>query len=1088
MTTPTPRGRSEPDRTRLSAATAARGVLALASLLALVAGIPVLLLFLARILPVRWPPPSWEQLTTGRDDGSLLLLVLLAVGWAAWAAFTASVAVETVAVVRGLPAPHLPALVLGQRSAATLVTAAAVLFTPTLPLLPAVAAPQPELRVATLDLREAAPAQSTRPAAQRNPAPAAPARDIQQPYPTITVQRYDSYWALAERHLGSGTRYREIVDLNRGLPQPDGRAVRDAETLLPGWILRLPRDARHLPQGAAGGAVTQAPASGPSVTTPPKPEGATAETYVVRRGDTLWDIAHEHLGDPLRFSEIYRLNRGRPQPDGHRLTDPAEIMPGWRLLLPAADRTRAGGPLARPAPPAPRPSPDHTGSAPSSSPPAPSRPPTASPGPGRPDTHAHTGDTSPPSPAAAAGAAADDASAPAGDSPTTPLTHRLPDVNPPAGPGSDAEPVPVGVALPGSAEPVDGGSEAAVPPEANDGGTGLVQSSAPFLVAGLGSLAAAGLVRELQRRRSRQHARRRTGQRIPLPTGATERLERSARSHTQPVTAATLRHALQLLHDGCDAAGRSLPDLRVALVGRDDIRLLLGGDDPHPVAPFVADGPRQWRLPTADPATVGDDPVAAEPPDAADVTTPTPTPTAGDPPSRSGVGPAPFATLLTVGATDTHLVLLNLATARHVTVTGDPDGVASALRAVAVDLSLSDHTSGCRTTFVDCFDDLTAVTADRVEHSTALEHQHGRESPSPTGLPVLVQEHPYGTPPPPHKVLIDAAADDADVHIHVDDNGTATLEPYGIDMEAQRLTAEQYAHVVDALSIAEQDPTPPMPDEPTAEEEREAVLQLLPLDLPAPAATGLKAARATPVLDLTEARAELQPPDGEPALQDELPLLDLRHNAPELPCPRVLLLGPVVVDGTGQLGTPARRRRLTELIAYLALNPDATAAQLDEVMWPNQRVDRNTRNAAVSRARQWLGANPDGQPHLLHRRDGIQTYRLSDEVTVDWSEFQRLARLGLTTDGDQAIAHLDTALALVRGRPFLGIEPDRYSWAEPVINQMIGTIADIAHLAAVAHRRGGRHRQSLHATHVGLTVDASSELLQADLAQCNAVP
>lgn len=56
--------------------------------------------------------------------------------------------------------------------------------------------------------------------------------------------------------------------------------------------------------------------------------------YDVRRGDTLWDIADRHLGDPERWREIARLNYDRPQPDGRSLTNSHWIYPGWRLLLP----------------------------------------------------------------------------------------------------------------------------------------------------------------------------------------------------------------------------------------------------------------------------------------------------------------------------------------------------------------------------------------------------------------------------------------------------------------------------------------------------------------------------------------------------------------------------------------------------------------------------------------------------------------------------------------------------------------------------------------------------------------------------------
>lgn len=56
--------------------------------------------------------------------------------------------------------------------------------------------------------------------------------------------------------------------------------------------------------------------------------------YVVVEGDTLWDIAHAHLGDALKWPRIYALNKDRVQTDGARLTDPDRIRPGWRLTLP----------------------------------------------------------------------------------------------------------------------------------------------------------------------------------------------------------------------------------------------------------------------------------------------------------------------------------------------------------------------------------------------------------------------------------------------------------------------------------------------------------------------------------------------------------------------------------------------------------------------------------------------------------------------------------------------------------------------------------------------------------------------------------
>jgi len=71
-------------------------------------------------------------------------------------------------------------------------------------------------------------------------------------------------------------------------------------------------------------------------TAAPAASNAAERTYVVQRGDTLWGIAERELGDPLRWSELYRLNAGRPQPGGRTLTDANWIDPGWTLVLPAS--------------------------------------------------------------------------------------------------------------------------------------------------------------------------------------------------------------------------------------------------------------------------------------------------------------------------------------------------------------------------------------------------------------------------------------------------------------------------------------------------------------------------------------------------------------------------------------------------------------------------------------------------------------------------------------------------------------------------------------------------------------------------------
>ena len=59
----------------------------------------------------------------------------------------------------------------------------------------------------------------------------------------------------------------------------------------------------------------------------------TRPVYVVEpweaTRDCLWSIAERHLGDPLRWREIWELNRDRVQADGGALSEPDLILPGW---------------------------------------------------------------------------------------------------------------------------------------------------------------------------------------------------------------------------------------------------------------------------------------------------------------------------------------------------------------------------------------------------------------------------------------------------------------------------------------------------------------------------------------------------------------------------------------------------------------------------------------------------------------------------------------------------------------------------------------------------------------------------------------
>ncbi|MCX4834224.1 LysM peptidoglycan-binding domain-containing protein [Streptomyces sp. NBC_00006] len=90
--------------------------------------------------------------------------------------------------------------------------------------------------------------------------------------------------------------------------------------------------------------------------------------YTVEPGDTLWDIAAAHLGDPVKWPRIYQLSCTIRQSNGELLSDPDLIRPGWELRIPAAhDRTPPHEPDGpKPDRPAPKPEPAPTPSTPPS--------------------------------------------------------------------------------------------------------------------------------------------------------------------------------------------------------------------------------------------------------------------------------------------------------------------------------------------------------------------------------------------------------------------------------------------------------------------------------------------------------------------------------------------------------------------------------------------------------------------------------------------------------------------------------------------------------------------------------------------------
>ncbi|MDY0810046.1 LysM peptidoglycan-binding domain-containing protein [Kitasatospora purpeofusca] len=204
--------------------------------------------------------------------------------------------------------------------------------------------------------------------------------------------------------------------------------------------------------------------------------------------------------------------------------------------------------------------------------------------------------------------------------------------------------------------------------------------------------------------------------------------------------------------------------------------------------------------------------------------------------------------------------------------------------------------------------------------------------------------------------------------------------------------------------------------------------------------------------------------------------------------PRIRLLGPVDVAGTGGTAEPGAIGRLTELAAYLALRPGADHAALDHDLHPGAaHLDphptaadaRNPLSEKLADLAAWLGTASDGRPLLVTGQAEGCTF--APAVTCDWDEFRSLYRRGMRSTSATADAALAHALALVRGAPFAEAPPASFGWAEAERQDMIAAIVDTSHELAARRLQYGDHRSAEAAVFRGLAVAPDVELLHRDL-------
>ena len=1019
------------------------GFAASVALLGLLVGLPAVLLALG------WgPTPSgldgwWAALTTP-DDGHLTILVLKVAAWIVWGLLAITIITEAVAALRGLEAPKLPGLRWSQAPARRLVAAALLLFitVPAAGIETASAVPDSPNPVSSPTV--AAASQPSKPA---RPTPSTVALSADAPATvTHTVKRGETLWSIAELHLGSGSRYPEILKLNHELLR--GKA----QFLRPGWVLTLPAGPQAYGERATAS------------------NGSDHSRYTVVKGDTLSEIAQEHLDDADAWPRIFEASRKLTQPDGRRLTDPDLILPGWHVLIPAA----AGATPDLPTSPAP----ERSEPTPQTSLPAP-----ASAVPSATATLTPAAETSPENPASAGAVPVAPSSAPATPTPSVSAT----------------------VATDGSSDKMPAG-------EASDRDA---EAPAPWLLVGLtgaGGVLAAGLLAALRQRRRAQFRARRPGRTIQAPPPELVPVEKTVLTEGQAATPTLLAidHALRLLAVSGEDRLAPPPLLAVQLLpGEVAVQLVEPMTLAHPWRPDPADG-RRWLLATGahehestarsaypqlvsvglddDGATwlvnleqLGTISLTGDPTYAADFARYVAAEIAVNPWARQVqldcIGIAPEAEPL------------DPARIRHHRLE-DPAALDAAIAAAGATVDkCADHDVTAAAGRVDDLGgdvwDSWLVLVNGVLSSTPLDQLLALigEHPTRTGTAVVM----VADTEPVLGLGIRLAGQGRVVSPALDlaliANGLTPAEAQGCalllahadlldDVEMPNDGDDGWREYCDAAGAIRDELVLPRDTDPESEPGATVV--------PAPDAEVLDVAATT--ADDLEQLAPHVPDRVRAAVEGADPGLDADLAAWAAGTrPHLRLLGPIQAR-TGTTGKPTavakRKAFYTELLAFLALHPQGVT--IDQVV-DAFGSDATQMRVHLSKVRSWLGVDPTSGGNYLPDATkspagiarGMGIYQLVG-VLADIDLFRRLRARGQAR-GPEGLNDLLAALGLVSGEPFTGQRGRGWAWLADGVRidqHMVCAVVDVAHTVTVA---------ALHADDLKLARAATETALRAAL-------
>ncbi|MCA0296530.1 MAG: LysM peptidoglycan-binding domain-containing protein [Actinobacteria bacterium] len=800
----------------------------------------------------------------------------------------------------------------------------------------------------------------------------------------------------------------ELTAMVRRLPVPRIRGLSlgqsIARPLVAGVVLLFVASPMLAATASPAHADPITPPHGPTATTtqkaPAKAPEKAYKTVTVERGDSLSRIAKERLGNGHNWGGIFDASKGIEQPGGRHLTDPDEIDVGWTLRVPVKHHKTHQDQQNQP---------DAISSA------------------GQPDATPASGEPQVAVPAA-------ESPATVGSTSTAPATQTT----------TSASSVPDAMRAPATETESD-----------------PVPLWAP--AAGVGTVVAAGVISLVAYRRRRRMRSWRPGLQVPMPPAPTSATEQELRAAAAPLSLDIVDHALRTLSANLADANTALPQVHAARLSPAAFELFLT-EPAHLPAPWrgTADA-TVWLLEGVDAAELPDE-------DLSEI-------------------PAPYPALVTIGAdAEQSNVLLDLEYLGSLGVLGDTETTREALSALAIELAVSPWADDLTVTVVGAFAELEgSLQTGRVRYVPTVEllltelqqrTTADQQALTAAGAGTVGQARSSRTAPStwsPEIVIIPgeltdrqrnllanlvdalprvaiaavtgATAPIGEWTLQLHDDRTATLNPVGLTLTPQLVTAAAYSSLLHLVEIATYDDliaaTRDDPEDAPQAAERPQEPPTAPdaaNDQPETGSAPQIAAQASvPATIITTASPDIRLVTAPPVS----PQPDVAE-AEESSGPTIRVLGPVELDRADGPVEPTKRARLMEYATYLLLHPTATAADIDDAIWPSRAKDDNTttRNTMNSKLRRWLGHDEQGTPYLP-----LNSYTLAG-VTSDWGRWRQLLPKGA---GRAPSANLVEAIKLVRGRPFSGSHPHRYGWSEPARQEMTTEIIEACY--ELARRR-----------------------------------